>query len=98
MSTDISGHFASTCRKPNQDNFLQIQLFQERGKIVGIRVHVVAFRGLAGAPVTATVVRDTTESLRGEEEHLCLPAIRRQWPSVAEDNRPSGAPVFIVDL
>jgi hypothetical protein len=33
-----------------------------------------------------------------EEQHLRVPIIGRQWPAMAEDDRLSFAPVFVVDV
>src|SRR5262245_2332933 len=45
----------------------------------------------------ATVVRDATEPVRREEEHLVLPRIGIQGPSMAEDDGLARSPVFEVN-
>src|SRR5712691_1133381 len=48
--------------------------------------------------MTTAVMGDTTVPIRGQEEHLVLKCIRRQRPPVAEDDRLSCSPIFVVDL
>ena len=47
--------------------------------------------------MTTAVVRNTSESVLTQENHLVFPCVRAQRPSVTEDYRLSLAPVFIVD-
>jgi hypothetical protein len=48
--------------------------------------------------VHATVVDDRAVAVGGKEEHLILPGIGVEWPTVAEDYRLSCAPILVVDL
>lgn len=71
----------------DHDGFPQIQHFEKLGEIIGVLVHVIAIPRLAGAPMPAAVVADTTISVRGKEEHLIFPRVRAERPSVAESDR-----------
>src|SRR5450759_2183995 len=48
--------------------------------------------------MAATVMGNAAIALGGQEQHLCLPAIRTEGPAVAEYHRPSCAPVLVIDL
>src|SRR5688572_15677917 len=61
-------------------------------------IHVMAATGLAGATVPAPVVGYDAIAVLEEEQHLCVPIVGRQRPTVAEHDRLSGAPILVVDL
>ena len=61
-------------------------------------IHVVAVTGLRGAAVAATVVRDDAIAVIEEEQHLGVPIISRQRPSMTEHDRLAFAPVLIEDV
>ena len=48
--------------------------------------------------MAAAIVGDTAVTIRGQEKHLRFPTIGREGPAVAENNRLSNAPVFVIDL
>ena len=62
VAADIAGDFATARGVADVDRALQVQLFDERRQIVGVRVHVVAVPGLARAAVAAAVVGDASIS------------------------------------
>jgi len=45
-----------------------------------------------------TVMRDDAIALLAKEHHLRLPIVRAQRPTVREDDRLSGSPVFVINL
>ena len=51
-------HLAAAGRMTDVDRVLEIERLDEFRQIVGVRVHVVALPGLAGAPVPASIMRD----------------------------------------
>ena len=53
---------------------------------------------LGGTAMSTPVVRDDAIAVLEEEQHLRVPIIRRQRPTMTEDNGLSFAPVFEVDL
>src|SRR5664279_1192721 len=83
---------------PDVDGSLEVQLCNERRKIVGVRVHVVAAPRLAGAPVPTAVVADAPVSVRCQIKHRIFPGIDCQWPPIAEDDRLTRSPILVVDL
>ena len=58
----------------------------------------MAATGLGGAAMAASVVSDDAIAVLEEEQHLRVPIIGRQGPTMTEDNRLSFAPVFEVDF
>jgi hypothetical protein len=58
----------------------------------------VTVPGLAGATVAASVVRDHTETLAQEKEHLRIPVIGREWPAMAENDGLSGTPILVINF
>jgi hypothetical protein len=79
---------------PDVDGVLEIEVIDQFGEIVGVMVHIVAVPRLTGTAMAAEVMTDAAIAVAGEEEHLVLESIRRQRPAMAEDDRPSLAPVL----
>jgi hypothetical protein len=53
---------------------------------------------LAGAAVSATVVRDAAVTVVSEKHHLIFPRIRTKRPTMTENDGLSGAPIFVINL
>src|SRR5262249_5782300 len=66
-------------------------------QIVGIPVHVISRPSLAGSTMSTTVVRHNSEAVLCEKEHLTVPHVGVQRPSVREGYDWTRAPVFVVD-
>lgn len=98
MATDVASHFAATRREAHEGHFSEIEVLDQRREIVGVRVHLVALRGLARSTVTTTIVGDAAKPSRREQEHLALPAVRAERPAMTEDHHRARAPVFGVKL
>jgi len=58
----------------------------------------MAATGLGGAAMAASVVSDDAIAVLEEEQHLRVPIIGRQRPTMTEDNGLSFAPVLEIDL
>src|SRR4030081_422225 len=71
---------------------------RQRRQVVGIVVHVMAVAGLGGSPVAAPVMGDHAIAVLEEEQHLCVPVIGRQRPTVAEHNGLTVSPVLVEDF
>src|SRR5205823_11283838 len=82
----------------DMDRMAQIQRFDERGDIVGVRVHVVAVPRLARATVAAAVGGDAAVSAGAQKQHLVFPGVGAQRPAMAEDHGLSATPVLVIDL
>ena len=98
VARDVVDHFAAAGGMADVDGLLEVEMFGERGQIVGVMIHVVAVIGLGGTAVPAPVVGDDAIALLEEEQHLSVPVIRRERPAVRENNRLSSAPVLVIDL
>src|SRR5206468_11692906 len=61
-------------------------------------IHVMAATGLGGAAMAAPVVGDDAIAVLEEKQHLRIPVIGRQRPTMAEHDGLTFAPVFIVDV
>ena len=70
MTTDVACDFAATSRVANEDYGLEIEMINQFGQVVGLRVHVVAVPRLARAAMPAAIVRDAAITVFGEEHHL----------------------------
>ncbi|MNF95797.1 hypothetical protein D3C84_785660 [compost metagenome] len=76
------------------------QVIDHRRHVIGVMVHVVAIPDLAGAPVAAAVMGDNPITLGQEEQHLRIPVVTAERPTVVEENHLgiARAPVFIEDF
>lgn len=79
---------------------LHAEMVDHGRHVIGIVIHVVTVPNLTRASVTAAVVRDDAIALRQEKEHLGVPVIGTERPTVMEEDdlcvaRP---PVLVEDL
>ncbi len=51
-------------------------------QIIGVPIHVVPQPSLAGPAMATPIVRNHAEPILGEEQHLSVPSIGTQRPSV----------------
>src|SRR3712207_4957704 len=82
----------------DMDCIPQIKRLDQFGKVVSIGVEVVAVPGLTGSAMAATVMADDAVAIVGEKEHLVLPRIGGERPSMAEHDRLPLTPILEVDL
>jgi hypothetical protein len=61
-------------------------------------IHVVAVTDLARPAVASAVMSDDAIAVIEEEQHLRIPIVGRQRPTMAEDDGLTFAPVLVVDL
>src|SRR5262249_35201926 len=64
-------------------------------KIVGVMVHVVAVGDLRRAAMAPAIVGDDAIAVIEKEQHLGVPVIGRERPTVAEHDGLTLAPVFV---
>jgi hypothetical protein len=60
--------------------------------------HVVTSAGLVGSTVAAPVMSDHSIPVSKEKCHLGIPVVRRQRPTVAENDRLTRSPIFVEDV
>ena len=70
----------------DMDSILQVEMLGDGRRIGRIMVHVVTITDLSRAAVPPTIMRDDAEPLSKEEEHLRIPIVRAQRPTVMEDD------------
>src|ERR1700685_156140 len=98
VPANVTRNFAPSSRVPNESDVLQIELFDERGQVIRVSIHLVAIPRLAGAAVASAVVGNGAIAFLGEKQHLRVPRVRIQWPSMREHRGWSSSPVFEVDF
>jgi hypothetical protein len=79
------------------DGILEIEMRRPR-RVVGMVIHIVAVADLARAAVAAAVMSDDAIAAIEEEQHLRIPVIGRQRPTMAEDDGLAFAPILIINL
>jgi hypothetical protein len=67
-------------------------------KVVRVVIHVMAVTRLGGSTVAAAVMSDDAIAVIKEEQHLRVPVIGRQRPTMTEHDRLPLAPVFVKDF
>src|SRR5271156_5132668 len=81
----------------NMDDIFQVEMSHKSGQVVSVMVHIVAVASLSGASMATAVMGDHAIAMMQEEQHLRVPIIGRKRPAMAEHNRLTFTPVFIVD-
>src|SRR6202041_168411 len=82
----------------DMNRVLEVEMCCQRRQVVGIMIHVVAVPGLAGTPMAPPVMSDHAVATLAEEQHLCVPIVRRKRPAVTKDDRLAFSPVLVVNL
>jgi hypothetical protein len=98
MPADVPRDFTSAGRMTDVDRAFQVEMRRKRSEVVGIVVHVVAVIDLRRTPVTTAIVCDNAKAATKEEHHLGVPVVGRKRPPVAEHDRATRTPIFVVDL
>src|SRR5206468_12963881 len=98
MSSQIMRHLAAAGGMTNVHGVLQIKMRGQSRKVVGIVIHVMAVACLGAPAVTSSVMCYDAIAVFEEEQHLRVPVIGRQRPTMAKDNRLSFAPVLVIDV
>ncbi len=74
---------------------LQIEMRDHRGKIVGVVIHIVAVGDLGRAAMAAPIMGDDAIAVIEKEQHLRVPVVGRQRPTMTEHDGLTLAPVFV---
>src|SRR5947208_2233903 len=91
-------NFAAAGGMTNVHGVLEIKMRSQSRKVIGIVIHVMAVARLGGPAVASSVMGDDAIAVFEEKEHLDVPVIGRQRPTMAEDDGLPAAPVFIIDV
>ena len=100
MLGHVARNFTAAGGVTDVNGVLQVQRFNDREGVGRVVVHVVTFRNLCRAAMTASVMRYDTVALGKEEQHLRIPIVRRERPAVMEDDWLCvlWTPVFVEDF
>ena len=98
VATYVARNLATAGRMAYERDVPQIERVDDGGKVISVAIHVVAGGGLPRSAVTSPVMRDHAEALLVEEQHLSVPRVRIQRPTVGEHDYRASSPVFKVDL
>src|SRR5271167_186531 len=98
MPPYITRHLAAAGGMADVDGILQIEMRRQGCQVICIMIHVVAIARLTGSAVASSVMCDDTIAVTEEEKHLCVPVVGRKWPTVAENDRLTFAPILVEDL
>src|ERR1700688_121554 len=98
MSADVTGNFSAAGGVGHMDCILQVTLFREGREIIGISAHFIAIPCLFGTAMPSPVMRNDSITLLAEEQHLSVPGIRVERPSVTEHYGLALPPVLVVNL
>jgi hypothetical protein len=90
--------FAASGRMADVNYIPEIEMVGDGLQVVGIVVEVVTVGYLRRTAVPAPIMGDNAISVLKEKQHLRIPVIGRQRPTVAEDDRLTFAPVLIIDV
>src|SRR5580658_5842225 len=81
-------------RVTHMDGILEIEGGGQRREVIGIVIHVMAVGGLARASVTPPIVCDHSIATLQEEQHLCVPIVGRERPTMGEHHRLTTPPIL----
>src|SRR5581483_3928559 len=95
MPRQVMHYLTTAGGMAHMNGIFQVQMGGNSRQVVGIMVHIVAAVGLTGAAVAAAIVGDNPIPMIQEEQHLVIPIVRAQRPTVTEHNRLSGPPILV---
>ena len=95
MTGDVVNDLAAASGMADVDGVLQVEMRRDSLKIVGIVVHVVSGPTLARASMATAIMGNDPKAAVKEEQHLRIPVVGRQRPTMAEDDGLSRTPVFV---
>src|SRR3984885_14694439 len=98
MPSQITRHLTATRGMADVNGVLQIKMRGQGCKVVCVVIHVMAVARLAGSAVAAPVMCYDAIAVTEEEQHLVVPIIGRQRPTMAEYDGLTFAPVLVEDL
>src|SRR5216683_1191633 len=98
MPSQVVRHLAAAGGVTDMHGILQVEMRCKSRKIGGIMIHVVTVARLRGPAVAAAVMGDDAIAVTQEEQHLRVPVICRQRPSMAEHDGLTLSPVLVEDL
>src|SRR5436305_7430996 len=98
MPSQIMRHLTAAGGMTYVHGVFQIKMRSQRCKIVGIVIHIVTVARLGGPAVAASIMGYDAIAVIEEEQHLRIPVIGRQRPTMTKDNMLPFAPVLVIDV
>jgi hypothetical protein len=98
VAGEVVSDLAAAGGMTDVDRVVKIEVRGDRGQVVRVVVHVVAVAALGRSAVPASVVGDDAVPVLQEEQHLGVPVISGQRPTMAEHDRLARTPVLVEDL
>src|SRR5580704_12435251 len=98
MPREIVRHLATPGGMADMDRIFQVEMCRESRKVIGIMIHIVAVGSLSRAAVTTAIMGDNPIAMVQKEQHLVIPVVRAERPTMTEDYRLSCTPVLVVNL
>src|SRR5664279_5712752 len=98
MPPDVTGNFSAAGGVAHMDCVLEVEFFGKSCEVVGVSIHLVAIPGLGGTAVPSPVSRDDSIATLAEEQHLPVPVVRRERPTVTEHYGLARSPVLVINL
>jgi hypothetical protein len=98
MSRKVADHLSATCGVADMDRLLEVEVLYYSGQVVSIVIHIVTIRDLSRSPMPTTVVGNNAIPMLQKEQHLSVPVIRRQRPTMTENYRLARTPILVEDV
>src|SRR6185295_2925723 len=97
---DVARRLPAARRVSDVDRVAKVEMNDQGGSIGRVVVHVMAIAYLRRPAVTAPIMRDDAVALVEEIEHLRVPVVGAQWPTMMENDRLGilGTPILVEDL
>lgn len=70
VAAEESDYFSAAGGMTNKHHVFKVQVLEDGEEIIRVGVHVVSIPGLAGSPMTSTIVGDDTVAVISQEEHF----------------------------
>src|SRR5690606_29549706 len=98
VASDVARGFAAAGGMTDVNCVAKVEMLDNGRRIGRIMIHVVAVADLARTAVAAPVMSDDAITPLDEIEHLCVPVVGTQRPTVVKYDRLSRTPVLVEDF
>src|SRR5512132_3204890 len=97
---NVARRLTTAGRVADMDRAPQVEMLNHCGGVSGVVIHVVTIANLRGSTMAAAIMGDDPIALVYDLEHLRVPVIGTQRPTMMEDERLGvlGTPIFVENL
>ena len=85
MPRQIARHLGAPGGMADMDGIFQVEMRRKSRQVVGVMIHIMAVGSLGRAAVPTAIVGDNTVAAMQEEQHLVIPVVRAERPTMAEN-------------